>query len=176
MIQKSILYIILLLLGVSTCFSQKAMFIGINPSVTIEPYYKKGEKDINVFPVVFTKTLTSRIDVRFSTIVNLGYRVNTKKISHVGFQLAFPIYLKNKQLSEPSKGFYFAPGIGFTRNNLEKHSNLGFYVEPGYQLLINEKWSISFGMQLGTTHFNYDTGNDKWDKHFGLKIVLGRWF
>ena len=40
-------------------------FIGINPSVTAEPFYEKGEIDINVLPFVYQRILTEHIDIRF---------------------------------------------------------------------------------------------------------------
>ena len=151
-------------------------FFGVNPSITVEPFYEKGELDVNVLPIVFQKTLTKRIDFRVLTTLNYGIRKTTNEISHYGGQFVFPIFLKKKdKLSIPSQGFFAAPGIGITRNRLEEHTNIGFLVEPGYNLMISEKWSISFGIQLGATHFNYDIGTQKWRSHFGVKIIFGRW-
>jgi hypothetical protein len=159
------------------CGKKTANFLGINPSVTIEPFYEKGEFDLNVFPIVYQKTLTKRFDFRISTTLNYGVRKTSKTISHIGGQLALPIYfMKKNELINPSSGFFLAPGVGFTRNTLEKHSNIGVWLEPGYNLQISEKWTISFGIQLGATHFNYDNGIRKWGNHFGIKIFLGRWF
>jgi len=152
-------------------------FLGLNPSITVEPFYEEGEFDLNIFPIVYQKTLAKRIDFRISSTVNYGIRKSSNTISHLGGQIAFPIYFtKKEELTNPSAGFFAAPGIGFTRNRLEKHTNIGFWIEPGYNLNISEKWSISFGIQLGTTHFNYDNGEEKWGNHFGVKIFFGRWF
>ncbi|HLP05045.1 MAG TPA: hypothetical protein VK152_06425 [Paludibacter sp.] len=152
-------------------------FIGLNPSVTVEPFYEKGELDVNVFPLVFQKTLTKRVDIRASTTVNYGIRNSANTISHLGGQLAFPIFLQSKEnLLAPSQKFFVAPGIGFTRNLLEKHSNIGLWIEPGYSMMISENWSISFGVQLGATHFDYDNNTQKWGNHFGVKIIIGKWF
>lgn len=156
---------------------EKASFLGLNPSVTVEPYYNKGEFDINVFPVVYQRTISERIDFRASVTLNYGVREISKSISHFGGQLALPIFYKKKEnLMNPSSGLFIAPGLGFTRNNLEKHTNIGFWLEPGYNLQISDKWSISFGVQLGATNFNYDDGTGKWGEHFGMKIIIGRWF
>jgi hypothetical protein len=167
--------ILLALVTVET-YGQRTHFVGLNPSVTVEPFYQEGEFDLNIVPLVYQVPLNSRIDFRASTTVNLGFRESSTKVSHLGGQVAFPIFLKKKEeLTIPSAGFFAAPGIGFTRNILEKHSNFGFFIEPGYNLQISEKWSISFGVQLGATHFNYDNGKKKWGNHFGIKIFIGRW-
>lgn len=179
-LKRSILLSTLLLLSNTLiAYSQhqkKACFIGLNPSITVEPYYEKGELDLNILPLVFQKTLTERIDFRASTIFNYGLRNTTNEISHFGGQIALPIYLKMKEnLTSPSKGFYCAPGMGFARNRIEGHTNIGFWLEPGYTLMVSDTWSISIGAQLGATHFNYDNGTQKWDQHFGIKIVFGNW-
>jgi hypothetical protein len=153
-----------------------ANFIGIKPEVTIEPYYQKGELDVNIFPLVYQHTLNKRLDIRLASILYLGIREKGNSISHYGFQLAFPVYLSKKEKTDlPSKGFFVAPGIGVTRSNLEKHQNVGLWVEPGYHLLFDDNWAIAFGVQLGATHFNYDDGTTKWGNHFGIKICFGKW-
>lgn len=152
-------------------------FIGIKPSVTVEPFYEKGELDINVFPLVYQRTISRRVDIKTLSIVNYGIRNNNSSFSHLGFQFAVPIFFKLKEKkSEPSKGFYIAPGFGLSRNLIEKHNNLGFWVEPGYNLLITQKLSISFSIQLGATQFWYDDGTQKLGNHFGIQVIFGKWF
>lgn len=174
-----ILSSILLIFNTFIVYSQQqktANYIGLNPSVTVEPFYEKGELDINIFPLVYQKTITDRIDFRVSTILNYGIRNTTNEISHFGGQIAFPIFLNKKDnLSSPSNGFFCAPGMGLTRNRIENHTNIGFWLEPGYNMMVTDKWSISFGIQLGATHFDYDNGSQKWGNHFGIKIIVGRW-
>lgn len=163
-------------LGISAQTVKTANFIGLNPSVTVEPFYEKGELDLNILPLVFQKTLTGRTDFRISTTLNYGFRNTTNEISHLGGQFCFPVYfLKKEELLAPSQSFYVAPGFGMTRNLIEKHTNFGFWVEPGYNLMISEEWSISFGVQLGATHFDYDSGERRWGNHFGIKIIIGKW-
>jgi hypothetical protein len=177
---KNFLLLLLLLILTFKLFAEgnkRANFIGIKPEVTVEPYYQKGELDVNILPLVYQHTLNQRIDVRLASIMNLGIRETGTTISHYGFQLAFPVYLQKKEdTSLPSKGLFVAPGIGVTRNNLDKHQNIGLWVEPGYHLVFDDKWAIAFGIQLGATHFSYDDGTAKWGNHFGIKICFGKWF
>lgn len=152
-------------------------FIGINPSVTMEPYYLKNEMDINIFPIVFQQKIWTIVDYRITTILNLGLRQAKNGISHIGLQGSFPIYIfKQKGPNTPSKGLYIAPGVGFTRNLIEKHTNIGLWAEPGYSFVFEDHFAITVGVQLGATHFNYDTGDKKWGSHFGIKIMIGQWF
>lgn len=157
--------------------NKTATFWGLTPSITVEPFYEKGELDINIFPIVYQKTITNRVDLRIASIVNYGVRNENSKLSHLGAQVSFPIHFpKKEEKSIPSKGFYAAPGFGATRNLIEKHNNFGVWIEPGYNLQISPKYSISFGAQFGATHFWYDNGDTKLGNHFGIKIVIGRWF
>jgi len=152
-------------------------FIGLNPSITYEPFYEKGELDINVFPLVYQTPLSKRIDIRVSSIVNYGIRNTNNSFSHLGFQTALPIFFKLKEEKNlPSGGLFIAPGFGVTRNLIEKHSNVGLWVEPGYNLLFDDNFAISFSAQFGATHFWYDNGDTKWGNHFGIKIIIGMWF
>lgn len=154
----------------------KFNFIGLNPSLTVEPFYEKGELDVNIFPLVYQRPLTKRFDIRFTTICNLGIRNQGSEISHVGMETAFPIFFKSKEdKKESSKGFFIAPIISTTRNRIEEHNNLGIWIEPGYNLLFENNFSMSFGLQLGGTYFHYDNGGAMWGNHFGVKIIFGKW-
>src|SRR5688572_12967860 len=86
---------------------QTSCFIGLNPGITIEPYYEKGELDLNIFPLVFQNQITNRTDLRLTSILNLGIRQTGNQISHFGIEMAFPAFFKKKaNKSECSKGFF----------------------------------------------------------------------
>ncbi len=151
-------------------------FIGINPSVTVEPFYDKGELDINIFPLVYQRSFTKRVDIRLTSILNLGIRNSGNEISHYGFETGFPIFFKPKETkSEISKGFFVAPILSLTRNRIEEHNNLGLWIEPGYNLLFDNNFAMTFGLQVGGTYFAYDSGQTNWGNHFGIKIIIGKW-
>lgn len=157
--------------------NKKFNFVGINPSITVEPFYEKGELDINIFPLIYQRCLTKRLDVRLASTLNLGIRNTGNKISHLGFEAGLPIYFKKKDTEyERSKGFFFAPIMSLTRNSLEAHNNLGLWVEPGYNLLFENDFALSFGIQLGGTYFKKDNGQTTYGNHFGIKIIFGKWF
>lgn len=155
---------------------KKFNFVGINPNVTVEPFYDKGELDISIFPLVYQRPLTKRFDIRLNLILNLGIRNNGNEISHFGFETGFPIFFKPKENKiEISKGFFVAPILSVTRNRVEEHDNLGFWIEPGYNLLFDNNFAMTFGLQLGGTYFTYDNGQTKWGNHLGIKIIIGKW-
>lgn len=171
--------LLLTVLTVNSVFGQnekRLNYFGINPSVTVEPFYDKGELDISIFPLVYQKTLTKKLDIRFTSILNLGIRNNGNEISHFGFEAGLPIFYKQKETkNEISKGFFVAPILSLTRNRIEEHNNIGIWIEPGYNLLFDNNFAMTFGLQVGGTYFAYDNGQKKWGNHFGVKIIIGKW-
>lgn len=152
-------------------------FLGINPYITVEPFYAKGELDINLAPFVFQKPIGLRFDFRVNPILNLGIRTGNDVISHVGGELALPVYLRKKNDStESSSGFFLAPVFSLTRNLPALHTNYGIWAEPGYHLLFENQLAFSFGLQVGATYFDYDHLPDEWGSHFGAKVTFGKWF
>jgi hypothetical protein len=160
-------FIILLLtvLSVNSVFGQnekRLNYLGINPSITVEPFYDKGELDINIFPFVYQRSITKRFDIRLTSILNLGVRNNGNEISHIGLETGLPIFIKSKESqNEISKGFFIAPILSLSRNRIEKHNSLGLWIEPGYNLLFDNDFAMTFGLQLGGTYFPHDNGQLK---------------
>jgi hypothetical protein len=179
LIQKVIFLIIIISYSNKSLRAQsekRSNFIGINPSVTIEPFYEKGELDINIFPIVYQTPMSKILDLRLTSILNLGIRNEGNEISHFGLETALPIFFKAKlDKKESSKGFFVAPIVSLTRNRIEEHNNVGLWVEPGYHLLFDNNFAMSFGLQFGGTYFSYDNGQTKWGNHFGVKIIFGKW-
>lgn len=151
-------------------------FIGLNPSLTIEPFYERGEMDINILPIVYQRPMTKLLDLRLTSIVNLGLRDSGNEISHFGLETALPIFFKPKEvIQESSSGFFIAPIVSLTRNRMEEHNNVGIWLEPGYNLLFENRFAMSFGLQVGATYFSFDNGQTKWGNHFGVKVIFGKW-
>lgn len=173
--------VITALIGISAATNlsaqdKPATMIGLSPSVTVEPFYAKGELDMNILPLVFQRKLRPRVDVRLLSLLNLGIRNNGNIISHFGGEAVFPIYFSDLQSrTERSQGFYLAPVVGLTRNAAENHTNLGLWIEPGYQFLFMNGMSISLGLQSGGTLFMHDERAHEWGQHFGFKFIIGKW-
>ena len=171
---KRISIIIVFLVCVIQIYAQEkpVSLIGFNPSITAEPFYEKGEFDINIFPLVYLMSISTRNDIRFTTLLNYGIRNETNAITHIGFETAIPFYLVKKDcISKKSKGLFIAPVLSLSRNILEEHNNIGLWLEPGYLF----EFSDSFAIQVGTTYFNHDNYSDDWKGHFGVKVILGWW-
>jgi hypothetical protein len=175
---KSILLIVSIFI-INPVFGQnekRLNFFGINPSVTVEPYYNSGELDINFLPIVYQRSITNRLDVRLTSILNYGIRNGNDRLSHIGIETATPIFLKKKENNtEISKGFFLAPILSLTRNNAASLTNIGTWVEPGYNILFENKFALSLGLQIGGTYFINDNSANTWGNHFGVKVIFGKW-
>lgn len=152
-------------------------FLGINPSLTVEPYYAKGEFDLNILPLVVQKMINSRSGIRLISLVNLGFKNSAKSISHIGLSGGWVYYLSQQEQDLYTKqGIYVAPVLALSYNRFEKSFNTGLYAETGYHFLLPKNWGIATGLQFGYTHFNYSTiSSDTWKTHFGIKVIIGKW-
>ena len=174
-----IAFIMLLLIGSLTklkALEKRAFMLGINPSISVETYYDQGELDINIFPGVMQLTIDKRIDLRFITLFNIGIRNDKSGFSQMGIEGALPIFLKAKEeLSNHSSGFYAAPVISLSKSKIDDNVHFGLWAEPGYQLGINENFSMILGVQAGATYISYNSGPASWNSHLGLKVIIGWW-
>lgn len=150
---------------------------GINPFITVEPFYEKGEFDVNILPIVYQTSFSKRVDFRINPILNLGIRQDFNEFSHIGFEAALPIFIfKKEERYFPSKGFFVAPVLSLTNSLSQSKMNYGYWGEVAYHLLIDEKFGLSFGLQYGKTQFVYKVGENETTNHFGLKIIFGKWY
>ncbi|HNQ69065.1 MAG TPA: hypothetical protein PKN32_11855 [Bacteroidales bacterium] len=160
----------------STAQQNKTIFIGINPSVTIEPSYPPGCFDVNIFPLVLEYNITKNFDIRGISVLNYGFRHFSSALINVGAELSFPYYLNfGKSAPATSSGFFVALGSAFTRNIYYNHKNISVFLEPGYSFLWDNKFSLIIDLQYGRTFFFYDDGNNIMGNHFGVKFILGWW-
>ena len=144
------------------------IFLGFSPRITVEPYYESGEFDINILPLVVQKSITNKFNFRATSILNYGFREDGNNITHFGVELGFPFFFY-KQL-------YVSPIISITRNNSESHTNIVNAIEPGYHFRFENNFSLFTGIQFGNTYFIYDDIENEWKSHFGINIILGKWF
>lgn len=154
---------------------KKTFLVGFQPGITVEPFYEKGEFDINVLPLIIQIPLSKRIDMRFVSLAN--YHFGTENgFSDIGINTILPIFLKKKEsLIDPSKGFYLGPVLGLGRNLINNHFTITTAGEIGYMFKTEKRFTFSLGIQLGGSYFMYDNEPAVWRQHFGPKINLGWW-
>ncbi|MFC2090359.1 hypothetical protein ACFLT1_06240 [Bacteroidota bacterium] len=151
------------------------LFIGFQPGITIEPFYEKGEFDINLIPFVVELPLSKRIDMRFVSLSNYHFG-NEAGFSDIGINTILPIFLiKKESIIDRSEGFYLGPVLGLGRNLVNNHFTITTAGEIGYMFKAERRFTVSLGVQLGGSYFMYDNEPAVWRQHFGPKINLGWW-
>ncbi|MBN2662757.1 MAG: hypothetical protein JXR68_03830 [Bacteroidales bacterium] len=172
---KTLSTIILICISVNV-FAQRNLFIGFEPSVTVEKYYDKNEFDVNIFPAIFRIPVSKKLDFRISTISNYHFSKTDNGLSNLGISFGLPFYFSKKtSLMDKSKGFYLSANYGNTRNLFHKHYALTFALEPGYSFAWESKFAFHIGLQYGRTLFINDFSQNEWGPHFGLNFHLGWW-
>jgi hypothetical protein len=165
-----------ILLASASGQSNNNIFVGLQPAVTVEPFYEDGELDINVLPLIYETQIGSRTTIRFAPIVNYHIGGETEGISDVAVFAVLPVFF-NKVESVESKpyGFYIGPVLGFGRNLINDHYTTTVAIEPGYMFETDESFTITLGIQFGGSYFGYDSKPNKWLFHWGPKITFGFW-
>jgi hypothetical protein len=177
--KQSILAIILLIgICIGNTFGQSGIpiLLGIQPGITVEPFYEEGELDVNVFPLLFETPIASRVNIKLSPIINYHIGGEENGFSDIGIFTVFPVFFKarGKRTDRPY-GIYIGPVLGFGRNLINKHYTTTLAIEPGYMFESKRRFSITLGIQFGASYFSYDANPNKWVFHWGPKITLGFW-
>ncbi len=156
--------------------SNKIVFIGVQPAITVEPFYEKGELDVNIFPFMIETPIGLRSTLKLTPLINYHSGGSKNGISDIGLFAILPFYFQKRadSTSRPF-GFYLGPVVGFGRNKINDHYTTTLAVEPGYMFQAEKKFTISIGLQLGGSFFSYDSEPNKWVFHWGPKISLGLW-
>lgn len=176
---KSFIFLFAIMISFSgICMGQnkKPIFIGLQPGITKEKFYTENEFDVNVIPIVIEFPVSRRVDLRFTSIANYHFG-SDQGFSDLGLQLLTPVFFRKQEaIKLPSCGFYIAPLAGYGRNIMNNHSTWLIGLEPGYLFPTNRKFTLSIGLQIGGSFFDYDHEiDDGWTNHFGVKINLGFW-
>ena len=177
-VMKRFLFISLFLFaGTTISFAQSNFraFLGIQPSITIEPFYEDGELDVNILPIVLEFPIGNRVDFRILPLMNYHFGGEEQGLSDVGFFTVLPIFFKSQEESRYPFGFYAGPVLGLGRNLINDHYTTTLAVEPGYFFETKKRFSISLGLQLGSSFFAYDAKPNKWVFHWGPKVSFGFW-
>lgn len=156
--------------------SSTPIFIGLQPNITVEPFYDKGEFDIDILPLVVEASIGLRTNLKVTPMVNHHIGGQTEGISDLGVFAVLPILLKKKEIrSDRPYGFYAGPVLGFGRNLINDHYTTTVGIEPGYMFETKKRFTISMGLQLGGSYFSYDSEPNKWVTHWGPKFSFGYW-
>ena len=171
------LIILVLTIPAAFAFGQnpKPIFVGIMPGFSTESFYPEEAFDVNILPFIVQAPLGKRLDIRVGS--ELNYHVGEmQQISNFGAQVVLPFFFNPKdEVNIPSDGIYLGPVVGIGRSNAFDHNSLTLALEPGFMFKSENRFSISIGVQIGATHFNFDQQPNEWGSHIGVKFAMGFW-
>jgi len=175
--QFTIVTIFLFIICAGNVSGQKnSVFFGIQPSITVEPFYEEGEFDVNLLPLVYERPVSQRVNLRLLPTVNYHFGGENNGFSDIGFYSVLPIIISKIEPNEKLPyGFYIGPVLGFGRNLLNDHYTTTIAIETGYLFPTEKSFTISLGGQIGGSYFNYDSESNKWVFHWGIKVSFGFW-
>ncbi len=175
---KYFLYTTILFLFSFTAFTQNkcgTLYLGIQPSVTAEPYYDEGEFDINILPVSLGFPLNNFIDSKWNPVANL-HLGDPMEFSHIGLEAALPVYFLDIGKTTSQKKWFAGPFCGYSYDLLRERGVISTGAEFGYTFLFDNCHELKLGFQEGATFFIGDSHDDGVMHHFGAKISYGIWF
>lgn len=162
-----VMFITALLLISVPVIGQSTYWVGLEPSVVIEPDYEDGEIDLGLLQLVVRGDLKGNLDWRCLLLNN--YHVGgVSGFNDLGIEMAAPYYLSS---NEPGTGWYIAPVVSAVYNLRLEQDKMTTAMEVGNSITISDKVGLNVGLQLGRTRF---PGGD-WRSHFGVKVQVGRW-
>ena len=163
----NLIVVIIALIFTSPLSAQNEFWVGLEPSVVIEPDYENDEIDLGLLQLTVRGNLSGNMDWRL-LILNNFHIGGESGINDVGVEMAAPVYLRQE---ENNTGWYFAPVLSLVNNLRLNQLKMTTALEVGNSIAISEKLGLNVGMQLGVTRF---PGGD-WRNHFGIKVQIGRW-
>ena len=126
--------------------SNTPIFIGIQPNITVKPFYEKGEFDIDIVPLVLEASIGLRTNHKITPIVNYHIGGQTDGVSDISVFTVIPIlFKKTENRSDKPCGFYIGPVLGFGRNLINDHYTTTLAVEPGYMFKTERRFTIALG-------------------------------
>ncbi len=138
----------------------KRHYLGILPSVLVEPYDTVKAIEVNLLP--FTYEYWFHPTTTFQVRPLLNYRIleGASGISHLGATA-----LVNKYLPELFKNEILTPSLGvfttYTYNRLDFVHTVIVGIEPGVLIKLSERWSLTAALQPGIDFFP-----DTYSRHF----------
>ena len=152
------------------------LLLGLQPSITVEPYYPEGVFDVNAAPLCAEWRAGRRVSLRASPLVTLRFGVpGAPRLAHLGAEASLPIYLDEPVPGDPPSGFWAGPATALTRNVLDLHWTTGLHADFGYALRPSRRLALLFAGQLGGTLFLHDDGSRELKEHLGVKVAVGWW-
>ncbi len=177
---KILIFSLLLACGVSAQeINSKSNYIGILPSVLIEPYDNIDAVEINILPLVYEYKIGQGIGIQFRPIVNYRFFKIKSGISQTGATVLLNKYF----YSLFGHNFWLTPQMAifytYTYNQIDKIQTMTLGVEPGVLMKFSDVFSFSLNLQPGINYYPdayskaFVESKNGFKSHFGIIFHFG---
>ena len=159
----------------------KDNYVGLIPSVLVEPYDTIDAVEVNIFPFLYEFRVGEKNDLGFQIRPILNYRFLKAQsgISQIGGTMVMNKYFLNifddDFWLKPQLGVYYT----YAYNRLDKIKTMTLGIEPGAFMKISENYTISVNLQPGINYYPNQYSQELVDSesgfkgHFGLIFHIG---
>lgn len=156
-------------------------YLGIAPSILVEPYDTINAIEINCMPIVYEFRIGKENNLSFQLRPVLNYRIYriSSGFSQIGGSLVFTKYYPSSYFAK----FRLTPLLGvfstYAYNRLDRIQTITLGIEPGIYFNISNKFSTSLNLQPGINLYpdekskNFVNTKNGFKTHFGIIFHIG---
>tara|TARA_Y100001972_G_scaffold123024_1_gene169593 strand:- start:315 stop:971 length:657 start_codon:yes stop_codon:yes gene_type:complete len=156
-------------------------YIGLIPSLLVEPYDTINALEVNTFPFLFAIRFGNQhhFSLQIRPIFNYRFYRSQSGYSQIGGTIVvnkfFPNPFENINWLNPQLGTF----ITYTYNRLDNIQTLTIGLEPGAYMMVSPRWSMSVNLQPGINYYPNQLSRDfvkagsGFKGHFGIIFHLG---
>lgn len=157
----------------------KNNYIGVLPSVLIEPYDSIKAVEINVFPFVYEYKFNPELGLQVRPIVNYRFFKNKSGISQTGGTILLNRYFHSLFGQDSWLTPQIAVFYTYSYNQLDKIQTMTLGVEPGVLMKISNSFTLSLNVQPGINYYPdayskaFVNSKNGLKSHFGIIFHFG---
>ncbi|MEM8523355.1 MAG: hypothetical protein AAGG68_01870 [Bacteroidota bacterium] len=159
----------------------RSNYVGLMPSILVEPYDTINAIEVNVLPFVYEFRIGEKNDIGIQLRPILNYRFFEEQsgFSQVGGSIVANKYflklLDDDFWLKPQMGVYYT----YAYNQLDKIQAMTLGIEPGAYMIISNQFSLSVNLQPGINYYpdqfskDFVTSESGFKPHFGVIFHAG---
>lgn len=156
-------------------------YIGLMPSVLVEPYDTVDAIEVNFFPFLYERRFGEENDKSFQIrpVINYRFLEGQNGFSQMGGTALFNKYF----LGVFEEDFWLKPQLGvyytYTYNRLDKIQAMTLGLEPGAFMRVSKNFTLSLNVQPGINYYpdsfskNFVETESGFKAHFGVIFHIG---
>lgn len=151
----------------------KRNYIGVLPSILVEPYDMIDAVEINILPFVYEYRFNQGFGLQLRPIMNYRIVKMNPGISQTGGTIMINKYLRFLFRED----YWLTPQIGIfytdTYNQIDRIRTMTLGLEPGISMRISASFSLNLNLQPGINYYPNEYSKQFVDTETGFKSHFG---